>query len=100
MNNYLKWIGILIGVLLVGGCQILGVRIATGAGAMPAYEPLPERDYDAKPQIIYAIDNHRFFASENYEKMQCRTCLLQRHRQKNKHTCWVGTRYISRNASS
>ncbi len=68
MNNNLKRIGILISVLLAGGCQILGARIATGAGAMPAYEPLPERDYDAAPQIIYAIDNHRFFTSENYEK--------------------------------
>lgn len=65
MNNYKKWVGILM-TLLLSGCQIPAAMIATGAGAMPAYEAPPRRNYDVPPQKIYAIDNSRFFSLENY----------------------------------
>jgi len=67
MNNYKKWVSTLASLLLAG-CQIPAAMIATGAGAMPAYEALPEPNYDASPQIIYAIDKNRFFTSENYQE--------------------------------
>jgi hypothetical protein len=67
MNSYKKWIG-MIASLLLSGCQIPAAMIATGAGAMPAYEALPEPNYDALPQVIYAIDKNRFFTSENYQE--------------------------------
>lgn len=65
MNNYKKWVGILASLLL-SGCQIPAAMIASGAGAMPAYEAPSRRNYDAPPQIVYAIDANRFFTSENY----------------------------------
>lgn len=67
MNIYVKWIGIMASLLLTG-CQIPAAMIASGAGAMPAYKPLPKKNYDAPPQVIYAIDKNRFFPSENYRK--------------------------------
>jgi hypothetical protein len=67
MNTYMKWAG-MAASLLLAGCQIPAAMIATGAGAMPAYKPLPKKNYDAPPQIIYAIDKNRFFTSENYQE--------------------------------
>lgn len=52
----------------MAGCQIPAAMIATGAGAMPAYESPPRPNYDAPPQVIYAIDKTRYFTSENYRK--------------------------------
>jgi hypothetical protein len=65
MNNYKKWIGMMASLLL-SGCQIPAAMIATGAGAMPAYEAPPRPHYDVPSQIIYSIDNSRFFTLENY----------------------------------
>jgi hypothetical protein len=67
MNSYMKWAG-MAASLLLAGCQIPAAMIATGAGAMPAYKPLPQKNYDVPPQVIYAIDKNRFFTSENYSK--------------------------------
>ncbi len=67
MNTCMKWVSIFASLLLAG-CQIPAAMIATGAGAMPAYKALPKKNYDAPPQVIYAIDKNRFFTSENYDK--------------------------------
>jgi hypothetical protein len=67
MNSYVKWASI-VSILLLAGCEIPAAMIATGAGAMPAYNALPKKNYDAPPQVIYAIDKDHFFTSENYRK--------------------------------
>jgi hypothetical protein len=67
MNSYKKWVGIW-ATLLLAGCQIPAAMIATSVGAMPVYQPLPKKNYDAPPQVIYTIDKNRFFTSENYQE--------------------------------
>lgn len=67
MNMYWSRISVLASLLMTG-CQMPAAMIATGAGAMPAYELPPRPQYDVPAQVIYAIDKDRYFTLENYRE--------------------------------
>lgn len=60
-------IALLAGLLiaLVPGCSSELTAIGVGAGAMPVYK---RPTYDVPAQVIYRIDDKRYFTIENYEK--------------------------------